>query len=406
MFKFSIKQTTIILSFFITTNIIALNSSNNINTTDDTSKIKNYTATVVAIQKNKLLAGTDYGYYGTVEHVARLGSLIYPAITDINGNTIKPGTVLIQLRDNYWKDILLSDRSDINAKKADLLTAIEEYKRYKKLSITQSLSIEKFQVKRALYYDAISDLNESESTLLQDMNVVRADTDYPPFEGIVDKVLFSAGMSGNPACIEISQLNPIGIKIIMPREEAESIKINSKIKINIPNTNITQGIYRGNSILCKDGIILRTENKLESFYTQKTYKGKIIPDVINCYPVELFYKQNPDSSILAIPITSLKKDKKGYYVWKALNTKTLQKDKKLNPIFKVKKTYVILDNLKRNMGGFTYCMALKNPGDLQINDLLLSTLPDEPLKDGDYVRFIESRYILMPGDPVQVTVEF
>jgi hypothetical protein len=393
LFKYFAKQTVIILFFFTTINIIALEG-------------KTYTGTVVTLQKNKLLAGTDFSYYGTVEHVARLGSLIYPQITDINGNTIKPGTVLIQLRDDYWEDMVLADNSAVNSKKADLLTAIEEYKRYKVLSSSKSLSLEKFQAKRAKYYDAITDLNESEATLLEQENVVKADIDYPPFEGIVDKILFSSGMSGNPVCIEISQLNPIGIKIKMPREEAESIKITSNIKINIPNTNIEHGIYRGSSILCKDGIIFRTENKLESFYDRKTYNGKIIPDVINCYPVDRFYKQDPNSSVLAIPITSLKKDKKGYYVWKAVDTKTLQTEKKLNPIFRIKKTYVIPENLKRKMAGFTYCRALKDPGDLQVNDLLLSTLPNESLHDGDMVRFIESRYLLMPDDTVQVTIDF
>ncbi len=403
--NFFLKQITILILFFVMINIIALDSEKDKNSSNN-STTKTYTGTVTALQKNKLPSGTDYSYYGTVMHVARLGSLIYPSITDLTGYTVKPGTILIQMKNDFWEDMVLAAGSKVNASKADLVTAIEEYKRYKKLSVTQSLSVEKFQAKRALYYDAITALNEAEAALLEQKAVVRADIDYPTFEGIVEKVMFSSGMSGNPIGLEVTQLNPIGIKIKIPREEAEKIHITSNIKISIPNTNFVQGINKGESILTKDGIIFRTENRLESFYNRVKNNGKIIPDIINCYPVELFYKQDPNSTTLAVPIISLKKDKKGYYVWRAENTKTLQPTKRLNPVFRVKKTYVVPDKYKRNMAGFTFCRALKVPGELVVNDLLLSTLPEKPLKDGDFVRYVESRYKFMPDDTVQVTIDF
>ncbi|MCP4180642.1 MAG: hypothetical protein GY756_23010 [bacterium] len=407
MNKSYIKYTAIILSFTISLCVYSVEIQDNSDT--DNSKTKTYTGTIVSLQTNQYVSGTDFSYDGFIDYVAKEGSLIHPQITDTEGNTIKQGTIIIQMRKDFWADIVLSDESAIYSAKADLLTALQDYKRYKDLTKikTKVVSMEKYQQMRANYYDALTSLNIAQAKLLKDQIILQTCTQYAPFEGIVDKIYLSEGRAcGNPQTIEISQLNPIGIKIKMSRKEAKKIKINSLVKVSKPNTNIVQGIYNGSSMLCEDGIILQTENKLKFIYDRTTYKGKIIPEVSDISFVDLFYNLKPNSKILSISTNSLMKDQKDFYVWKLLNTKALESTKGQKSIFKIKKIYVIPDNLKREIGGNTFYIALKDSGDLQINDLLLTTIPDKPLQDGDLVKLIENRYTFMPGDKVKILIDF
>jgi hypothetical protein len=404
--KFSLKYTVLTLSLLLPYHICASDTKTNINT--DIPKIKTYTGTIVPLQTNQYVSGTDFSFDGFVDSVAQVGSLIYPEITDMTGNIFKEGTVIIQLRKNFWSDMVLSSKSEVYAAKADLLTAAQQYKRYNKLtrSKTKVASIEKYQDVRAAYYDALSKLNKAKADLLESEIILKTCTQYAPFVGIVDNVYLSEGRAcGNPQTIEISQLDPVGIKVKMPRREAKKIKISSLVKIYKANSNIVYGIYSGHSMLCKDGIMLQTENKLKSFHNKTIHKGKIIPQVSNISFVDSFYNLNPNSKILSISVDSLKKDKKEYYVWKLLNTKALELNNDKS-IFKVKKIYVVPDNLKREIGGYSYYIALKNSGSLQINDLVLTTLPNNPLQDGDLVKFIENKYIFMPGDKLKVVIDF
>ncbi|HJO94548.1 MAG TPA: hypothetical protein QF753_14205 [Victivallales bacterium] len=407
--KYYIKCLAIILLSVFSFHIYAENTLPPIRIETKTSTTKAYTGTVVAIQTDQYASGGDGSYYGYVDYVAKVGSLIYPEITDMNGSTVEGGTIIIQMRKDFWADVVLSDESDIYAAKANLLTATQDYNRYKDLTKikTKVVSVEKYQQIRAQYYDALSALNVAKATLLKDQIVLKSCTQHAPFAGIVNKVYFSGGRaSANPQTIEISQLDPIGIKIKMPREEAKKIKISSLVKIYKPNTNIVCGIYSGNSILKKDGIMLQTENKLESFYIKAKHRGKIIQNVSDAAFVDLFYNLNPYSRELSVSSNSINKDDKGYYVWKLIGAEAIKLDNKHKSIFKVKKTYIVPDNLKREMGGYTYYVALKKSGELKFNDLVLTKLPYEQLKNGDFVNFVRNRYIFMPGDTVKVSIDY
>ncbi|MCP4181303.1 MAG: hypothetical protein GY756_26365 [bacterium] len=368
---------------------------------------KKYIGTVVTLQTNTIASGTDYSYYGTVERVARLGKIIQPQVTDLDGKIIKQGTVLIKLKEDYWRDRVLAAKSAVNSAKADLLTNKENLERYRRLtsSVSKVASIQEFQSARANYYDSLNTLDTNVTTLLETQIALDYCIQVAPFEGIVDEVMYASGQAtANPATIKISQLNPIGIKVEMPRKEANKIKINTPVKIINKLTNTTQGVFYGYSILCKDGIIFRTSNHLRDYDNNTPQSDQNIPRVRNCMTVMKFFGNDLNSKTLAVAEGSLNKDNKGYFVWRAVNQKSLQAEKGINHLFKVEKVYISPSNIQRPMDGFTTCRLLSDNGKLKLHDLILTDLPTSPLKDGDTVSFNQERYDLMPDDSVEVII--
>jgi hypothetical protein len=182
----------------------------------------------------------------------------------------------------------------------------------------------------------------------------------------------------------------------MPTREAENINPMTPITIYPNNNSEPIGVYNGYSLLCDNGIIFTTRN------TPKKYAN--IQQVDEFLPVVHFYIGSWQPKKLAVATPVLHKDKKGDYVWKAVNTKVMQPGKGMKTIFKIEKVYVVLGKLKRLYNGITDMQILKDPGTLELYDVIVSA-PKVDLKDGQTVCLPPSRYIFMPGDKVKVIIE-
>ncbi len=64
---------------------------------------KTYYGEVIPIVVQTIASGTNFSYYGEVEKVARVGSIIRTEITDMDGKVIQKGTVVIQEAKEYWQ---------------------------------------------------------------------------------------------------------------------------------------------------------------------------------------------------------------------------------------------------------------------------------------------------------------
>ena len=106
---------------------------------------------------------------------------------------------------------------------------------------------------------------------------------------------------------------------------------------------------------------------------------------------------------MSIPVNSIRKDDKGFYAWTAENRKFLMPAKGLNPIFNVRKAYVVPGELRKFTGLELEMNSLKDPGILELNDLVLTEVPKK-LKNGDRVELVQQRYRFMPGDSVKVVI--
>ena len=360
-----------------------------------------YTGTIAPIVVQTIASGTDADFYGMVNRVARIGSIIRPEITDMEGNVIQKGTVVIQESTRYWQAQLDHSVDLLEAAKQEFITAEQIYERYKRLSPDGSTSIQEYQMYRADYYDKLAECKSAEASVIENRQILNSCTQTAPFEGIVSKVLFIKGRaSGNPQTIEITQLNPIFVKVKMSRNDANKITAETPIYIYSEDGKFVHGVFNGSSILSEDGIMLVTENKIKKVEGIHNSRIKKIRDCIAVHQLSI---GNSKEQILAVPIVSIYKDNKGSYVWKAENRKTLIASKGLNPIFKVSKIYVVPGDLKKFFAGFTDIISLKNPGSLQLHDLVLTDIPKN-LKNGDEVELLQERYNFMPGDSVKVVI--
>jgi len=362
-------------------------------------KGKQYTGIITPIVVETISSGTDAYFYGTVERVARVGSIIKPQITDMEGNVVIEGTIVMQQGTKYWKEIVEGNKESLVASKQNLKTATENIERYKKLSKDGARSVQSFQAYQKKYFDAIGEYERNKGRLLFNQRMLETRTQVAPFEGIVTKVLFIMGRaSGNPQTVELTQLNPIGIKIKMPREEASKINSNTPITLFSTNKKHKQGVFNGHSILCDDGVILITEN-----YPQMVSENNSLPEVRDCYSVDNFYINNITDKTLGIPENALIEAEGKYYVLKAKDRTFLDPGKGLNPTFNIEKVDVIPGDLTRLHAGFTYIRSLKDPGSLKEGDLVLTDRP-KGLKNGDKVNFLPERYVLMPNESVIVII--
>ena len=364
---------------------------------------KKYIGTVVPIVVETMSSGTDAYFYGTVEKVALVGSIIKPQITDMEGNVVEEGTVVMQQGTKYWKAIVEGNKASLAASEQNLRTATQNYERYKKLSPIGATSAQEFEEYQKKYYDALGECEQSKGTLAFNLRMLDTRTQFAPFEGIVTKVLYIMGRaSGNPQTVELTQLNPIGIKVKMSREEANKINSNTPVTVFQANSDVEQGVFNGRSILCEEGIIFITENYPETL-NNNNLKNNSVSEVRDCYSVDYFYINNTVDKTLGVPVKALKEDNGDYYVWKAKNRKFLDPGKGLDPVFKAEKIHVVPGNLQRLHAGFTYVRSLKDPSSLKEGDVVLTANPKD-LINGDSVDFLPERYVLMPNETVKVII--
>ncbi|MCP4180198.1 MAG: hypothetical protein GY756_20735 [bacterium] len=271
---------------------------------------KEYTGVIVPLIKSTITSGSDADFNGEILHVARVGEIFKPEILDNKNKVIHKGTPLIIMDPVYWQGTSLEAKTKVTAATAALRTAKDDYYRYKKLVDIHSESMQLLEDKRAKYFSAITNLENRKIELMQSNSIVKACFTIAPFEGIVNKVFLVSGLAARqPQIIEISQLNPIGININMPREEADKLTIMTPVTIYSNRTGKAYGIYNKNTILTDDGVTLIAENRqvfLEKEHITKGVKTRYHSDVHNVFPFPY-----SNGKMLSVQLSSIKKIIKG-----------------------------------------------------------------------------------------------
>jgi hypothetical protein len=301
------------------------------------------------------------------------------------------------MRKQYWKGMVVTANGELIAAIKNLQIAKDNYNRYRKLYPTGAAPVRTFQEMRATFYEAVGHYESAKANLYEQKDIYEKCTHISPIEGVVDKIYYSRGiLVDNPKVLQLEQLNPIGIKVEMSANETEKITPMTSVSIYLKGNEEPFGIYNGYTLFCDDGIIFTTRN------TPKRYAN--IQQIADFFPILNFNIGSGQPNKLGIATPALHKDKNGYYVWKAVNRKIMQPGKGLEPIFKIKKTYITPGKLIRLYNGITNMQILDNPGALELYDIAV-TAPYANLKDGDTVTLPPERYILMPGDKVKVVIK-
>lgn len=358
-----------------------------------------YTGTVTPVKVIQHGAGNNAYFYGSLDYVARIGEIALPSITDAEGNVVKQGTNLFSLHMAYWKEQRNGAQAQMDAAGIMVKEAKKNLERYQALVKPGAASEEVYEGYIATYANALSNFRNYQGAVIQYNEFLnQAKAFVSPFEGIVTQVMYSHGVTAeNENTIEITQLNPIGISVIMPRAEARKIGMNKPVKIFPLGSDTPQGILYGRTLISDTGITFQTRNT-----PALSKEDADLRIHRNCFPIFNFSSTATDSK-LAVPQSAIVKDSVGTFVWLADNSQTMIPGKGVNNRYKIEKVYIKLTGLNRLVSGFSKIEELSNPGKLQIHDLVLNNPPAD-LKDGETICFPQERYVLMPGDQVRVVI--
>ena len=365
---------------------------------------KTYTGVVTPVLVQTIASGAHGTNFGSVKRVEKLGSIITPSQLFLDGKTAVQGTIVLQQGKTYYENKVIEDAENILIDKQNISTDLFNYQKYLKLCEEQTLGPLKYEG----YFDTyVIDVGKKKSEgghFISDSTMFKTRTMTAPFEGYVSKVMYVMGMaSGCPPTVEITQLNPIGIKVEMSRDLANNINANTPVTVFLPNSNKKVGVYNGCSLLQDDGILFLTDNYQSPVEgnSNKSIDYKItINDVSTA---DSFYVDNSIDKNLCVPVDALKQDGKSFYVWRAKDQNTLLPGKISPTVFQVEKVSITPGNKQRFYAGNTLLRMLTDSGKLKKGDLILSNPPKE-LKDGDNVGVMPNRYTLMPGERVKIVI--
>ncbi|HBM15625.1 MAG TPA: hypothetical protein DD381_04675 [Lentisphaeria bacterium] len=361
-----------------------------------------YTGTVVPEATSTYAFITFTDIYGNYAYIARPGEIIAPPVYDMDGKVIKPGNLLLMYDLRYWQAVL--DQYQANYEAARDIANVNEVNmhRFDKLSkLNAESQIASYQASYTYYTSLISMMNTKAA---YDQYKIQVDKykDWAPYEGMVVENYTTTGQTtGAYKALKVAQLNPIGVSVKMDRETAKAIGNNVPVKIYPLNSDDSQGIIYGRTVLTDDGIEFITEN------SPVIEGAKVIEDdstlVIRSWaPVRKFYIDQK-SDTLAVPDKSIVKDNDSYYVWRAKGQKTMQPGKSIDRYLEIEKVKIQPDNLVRVIDNFEKKVALKHKGSLEMYDLVIEN-PPEGLTEGQKVLYPENAYLLMPGDQVKVVI--
>jgi len=373
------------------------------NTTDykDFSIEREFIGTIVPLTVSLLPFGFNDEYRGEIYYTPEVGTIFDGPRFDLKGNIIKQGDPIIKIYTSYRESRVEKCRAAYDTAKTKLNFALAEYERKSKLVERKSVSVKDFQQAESDYNAAKDAVASAECDLRLANELLKMCTYYAQFDGIVSQVIMSDGYcAGEPKVIELTQLQPIGVNIKMDRTLANQITVETPVTV-YPDPSISKdpiGALHGFQILVSDGITLYLANNPHQIKIIENRKE--IPNVHNIYSIFAF---DYNSSVCGVNIKALKKDNKGYYVWKGVGQKNFEPGKGLKRVFPIEKVYVVIDDLVDQMSPSDKFVKLKNPGSLQIGNICIGDVP-KGVKNGDKVCFVIPRFVLMPGDIVKVKI--
>ncbi|HBM16199.1 MAG TPA: hypothetical protein DD381_07670 [Lentisphaeria bacterium] len=338
--------------------------------------------------------GTDAYYYGSLVYVARLGGITRPAVKNSENKTVKRGTLLYSLNQNYWKKQMIGSRDLMVYAKKTFEETVINFKRYKYLVVPGAVSWLDFENYLSTMSTAYTNYLNDKASFIENQEFLKISYQVASFEGIVDKVLYNQGLTdSNIAPLEVTMLNPIGIHVKIPRDKARLIGTDTPVKIYPLYSDKPQGIYYGYSMLNPDGITFVTFNKPSLPPDARGHKI-----LRNTFAVTDFYINTKDST-LSVPFFSLGSDLEGEYIFK------LEKfdDTKESSLHKVRKMYVKCSGKSRLLNGNVDLQELSDSGTLKSGDLI-SDDSAAILADGEVVCIPPPLYTFMPGDEVRVVI--
>ena len=321
------------------------------------------------------------------------------------GIFVKEGTIIARSNPDYtvasYKILLNQEK----IQKVILEEAKKHRERCNKLSQTGGVISEKENEDADIdYYNAFK---EYEAVRL-DLELKRRDMKYlnlkAPYDGYIDKVYARPGTlcDEDYPVLKMLRLSPLYIDIKIDRSMAKKIqKREIGVSVYPMDSDEPVGVYYDKALLTSDGISMPVRN-----YILDETENHNLP-VINDLEYVVSYNPNKcrkGKNSIAVYQSSIHKDEKGYYVWKADGVKAAQSGIFQDNECTLKKVYIEKTGEKKT--GFDgYLIELEKNKNLKTDDVLTKNVP-EGVKSGDKVKYVKKMCLFWPNDEVKVELHF
>ena len=351
---------------------------------------KEYTGTVVPIATNEFSWGWNDYYRGKVLYAPMPGDILLGPITNIKGETVRPGDFLIKVNSLYRDSLYLETATAAKAQKATYNIEEMQLKRNEQLIKTKAIS--------ALVYDTSAGTAKTAyQKYLSDQNnadVQKTMTAYTAhraqFDCIINTVYCPFGLlAGENNVLQLSLVSPMGVQVKLDASIANSINNQTQVTIYPLRDDKPVGVFNGKSRNTDKGVIFEVDNYCVTPDEKDTVAIHDFDYVLNFSPNPAQDKQ------LAVPVECLDKDEQGYFVQKAQIPKGGSTD--------LVKVYVKPANKIRRITPQKEFQALEDAGKLQLHDIVITKEDAAKIKNNK-VALYNRELLFMPGDKVKVVI--
>ena len=353
------------------------------------AKKNEYTGTVVPLVTNEFSWGWNDFYRGKVLYAPMPGDILFGPITNVKGETVRPGDYLIKVNKEYRESIYLSAVAKSEGQEANFDNAKVVAERDSGLVKTNAISELQFDTDYNTAQTAYQSLLSDKSTAIMDKDMLEYIEFKTQFDCIVNTVYCPFGLlAGENNVLQISQISPIGVNVELDPNIADNVTDDTPITIYPIRDDKPIGAFRGRTRETGKGLIFEVDNYC------------MIPEEDGCTPVDkydyvLYYSTNPSQNKqLAVPVDSIMQDEKGYYVCKAMTPNTASTE--------IEKVYVKPADTVRKITPQVKFQALDDAGGLNVYDIVL--LKDAGKIENNKVALYNREMLFMPGDKVKVVI--
>ena len=354
---------------------------------------------------------------GTLAYTASPGDIVYSQIKDENDNIVRPGTPIIILDKTLPKLAVETARINLLKAKRTQLNKENEYKRYYNLNLKQKniISQRKIEEAKASYDTTLLNVKNSEFELSKAETNLKRCTIYPKFTGQVDEVYYAPGTALDKFkdVVKVTMMNPMAIDLTLPLALVNNLGIENEIQVfDAGSKKPVKALLSKNPINPSDLNLIVTNKLIPSKeLTPEQKKLKIVHKVlfvVNAYiPKKSFISDKKTVPPLAVPVSSIKQDKKGFYVWKGVNQNPLVINKPLRTQFKIEKVYIKLGNIFRYVsfvkGYGNHFRSIAKTDKILKGDMLIVDA-GENLIDGTEIVYQQLHWRFTVNEKVKITM--
>ncbi len=376
-YKYSISMFLIAaLSTVTLSNVIAANNE--------------YTGTVVPLVTNEFSWGWNDFYRGKVLYAPMPGDILFGPITNVKGETVRPGDFLIKVNQQYRRSVYLDAVATAKKQAADYKNTDVQLKRDEQMIKTNAISQIQFDTDINTNQAAYQTLLSDKSTAVMDKDMLEYIKFRAQFDCIINTVYCPFGLlAGENNVLQLSQISPIGVNVELDPKIADSVSDDTPVTIYPIREDKPIGAFRGRTHETDKGLIFVVDNYC------------MIPEESGCTPVDKYdyvqyFSTNPSQNKqLAVPVDSLAQDEKGSYVCRAKTPSANSTE--------LEKVYVKPANTIRRITPQVKYQALDDAAGLKVYDIVLMNDAAKNVKSNK-VALYNREMLFMPGDKVKVVI--